>query len=150
MGRIRGRPGTGSERRRVISRLYDVKSRTLTEAQTTIIRIEDLIAKKDTNRSEGPARSVCDDAQDPGLEPEIPIAFGFGNSADEPGWSNMTIQKSGRPDTSLLTRSGCTCGMKSRTKHVGAGGMNRIGGAYSRPGHATRSRGASREIGTCQ
>ena len=32
-----------------------VKSHTLTDAQTAIIRIEDLIAKKDTEHSEGPA-----------------------------------------------------------------------------------------------
>jgi hypothetical protein len=61
MGRMRGRPE--SERRRVISGLYDIKS-PLTDAQTTIIRIEHLIAKKDTEDKEGPARSVCDGAQE--------------------------------------------------------------------------------------
>jgi hypothetical protein len=45
---------------------YDVKSRKLlTEAPTTIIRIKDLIAKKDIEYPEDPARNVCDGAQDP-------------------------------------------------------------------------------------
>ena len=37
----------------------------LTEAPTTIIRVEDLIAKKDAEYPEDPARDVCNGAQDP-------------------------------------------------------------------------------------
>jgi hypothetical protein len=41
------------------------KSEILTEAPTTIIRVEDLIAKKDAEYPEDPARDVCNGAQDP-------------------------------------------------------------------------------------
>ena len=41
------------------------KSELLTEARTTIIRIEDLITKKDAEYPKGPARDVCNGAQDP-------------------------------------------------------------------------------------
>jgi hypothetical protein len=41
------------------------KSRILTEAPTTMIRVEDLIAKKEAEYPEDPARDVCNCAQDP-------------------------------------------------------------------------------------
>jgi hypothetical protein len=44
---------------------YEVKSHTLTEAPTTIIGVENLIAKEDAKYPEHPARDVCSSAQDP-------------------------------------------------------------------------------------
>ena len=41
------------------------KFRRLTEAPTTIIRVEDLIAKKDAEYPKDPARNVCNGAEDP-------------------------------------------------------------------------------------
>jgi hypothetical protein len=41
------------------------KSEILTEAPTTIIRVEDLISKKDAEYPEDPACDVCNGAQDP-------------------------------------------------------------------------------------
>jgi hypothetical protein len=41
------------------------KSKILTEAPTTIIRVEDLIAKKDAEYPEDPAHNICNGAQDP-------------------------------------------------------------------------------------
>jgi hypothetical protein len=40
------------------------KSRILKDAPTTIIRIKDLIAKKDAENPEDPARNVCNGAED--------------------------------------------------------------------------------------
>ena len=41
------------------------KSKILTEAPMTIIRIENLITKKDAKNPEDPARNICNGAQDP-------------------------------------------------------------------------------------
>jgi hypothetical protein len=77
---MRGRPE--SERRRVISGLYDIIS-TLTDAQTMIIRIEHLIAKKDTEHQDGPARSVCQESR-----PDSGTTDKLGSTL-----ANITIQK---------------------------------------------------------
>jgi hypothetical protein len=42
---------------------YGVKAWILTEAPTTIIRVENLMAKKDAEYPEDPARNVCNGAQ---------------------------------------------------------------------------------------
>src|SRR6266478_5433802 len=61
MGRMRGRPN----RERSVLSFMTSSFTQLTEAQTTIIRVENLIAKKDTEYPKDTARNVSDSAQDP-------------------------------------------------------------------------------------
>jgi hypothetical protein len=64
MGRMRGRPGW--KRQKAVSFIFlGVEPLTLTEAPTTIKRVEDLIAKEDAEYPKGPTCNVCDGAQDP-------------------------------------------------------------------------------------
>jgi len=48
------------------------KSYILTEALTTIIRMKDFMAKKDTGYPEDPAHNVCNGTQDPVIVTAMP------------------------------------------------------------------------------